>query len=95
MLMGWIASSVVVRQSRAEPELGSTALLLGWRGPLSVFYLGAPVAFVSAVASWLHLLNPIAEFLLMCAVPLSAIVFVVLFFRRWHEAIRKAEACAR
>jgi hypothetical protein len=94
MLMGWIASSIVVRQSRAEPELGSTGLLLGWRGPLAVFYLGAPVAFSGALASWLGLLGPIAELLLMSAVPLSGLLFIALFFRRWHEAIRKAQPCA-
>jgi hypothetical protein len=94
MLMGWIASSVVVRQSRAEPELGSTGLLLGWRGPLAVFYAAAPVAFVSALASWSGLLTPLAEILLMCAVPFSGVLFMALFFRRWHEAIREAEPCA-
>jgi hypothetical protein len=94
MLMGWIASSIVIHQARAEPELGSTELLLGWRGPLAVFYLGAPLAFASALASWLGLLGPFAEFLLMSAVPVSGLLFIAVFFRRWHEAIRKAQACA-
>jgi hypothetical protein len=94
MVMGGIASSVVVRQSRAEPELGSTGVMLGWRGPLAVFYLGVPAAFASAIASWLGLLRPAVELLLMSAVPLSAVLFIALFFRRWHEAIRKAQACA-
>ncbi|HEX3651297.1 MAG TPA: hypothetical protein VHU18_00570 [Rhizomicrobium sp.] len=90
LLMGWIVSYVIVHQAVAEPELGATALLFGWRGPFGVFHVCVPLAFTCALASRLGLLTPSAESLLMCGVPVSAIVFIALFFRRWHEAIRTA-----
>ena len=94
LLMGWIVSAVVVRQAVAEPELATMALLLGWRGPLGVFHAVVPFAFVCALASRLGLLAPGIETLLMCGFPVSGVLFIVLFFRRWHEAIRQAQSCA-
>jgi len=94
LLMGWMVSAVVVRQAVAEPELGTIVLLSGWRGPFGVFHAAVPFAFACALASWLGFLAPGVEALLMCWVPVSAVLFIALFFRRWHEAIRRARSCA-
>jgi hypothetical protein len=93
LLMGWMVSAVVVRQAVAEPELATIVLLLGWRGPFGVFHAAVPFAFACASASWLGFLAPGVETLLMCVIPVTAVLFIALFFRRWHEAIRRAQSC--